>query len=134
MTDLKTCRQWSARFHYRPRLGRKNWAKANRQPPVTKCQQCRIILPSTGLSRSVRTRKFCPVRCMNLSRGINPVTTQYRQRTDARSANIVQLTASEIMHHRNGNKLDNRIENLEVMTMEEHSRADMMGNRHPARA
>lgn len=33
-----------------------------------------------------------------------------------------KLTTDEVVHHKNGNKLDNRIGNLEVMTKSEHAR------------
>ena len=40
------------------------------------------------------------------------------------------LTDNEVVHHINGDKLDNRIENLQVLTKQEHKRLHLSDNIH----
>lgn len=40
-----------------------------------------------------------------------------------------RLKRKEIVHHKNGNPLDNRLDNLEVMSLEEHGRLHRIGQK-----
>lgn len=52
----------------------------------------------------------------------NGITRQYRHREIMESFIGRKLLRSEVVHHKNHNKLDNSIENLEILTSSEHTR------------
>ena len=105
------------------------------KPHGTKfCARCGLefgdgMRPS-NFARSI----YCSHDCANRGRPINPETTRYRQvetkdgrrigehRHVVEQATGIRLKRNLHVHHKNENKTDNRLDNLEVLTKSEHAR------------
>ena len=148
-TAPKTCPLCSRVFARKARAGMKQWAaqrfcsvkcdRATKSPPVKPCQRCQ-----KPVSRPW-AQKFCSRTCAQRFKSVDPVATRYRilkinGRKIAEHRYVMEqflgrpLRTDEIVHHLNEDKLDNRLENLELTTAAEHGRHHMLGNQNARRA
>lgn len=102
------------------------------------CEHCGTTMPiaPTDHAKRYAKKRFCSLRCANRARGVDPTKTRYRKvRIGGREGRAIaehrfvmeqhlgrRLEPHEVVHHRNHDKLDNRIENLELMSADAHNR------------
>lgn len=71
-----------------------------------------------------------------LNKPIYPQMRYHGKKMPVHRAIMAELFGSPLLsrwfvHHKNGNTFDNRIENLEILTREEHNKLHNTGERHP---
>jgi len=137
-TALKICKFCNGEFFRRPRTSLKQWKKQkfcslkcmhlDRVPAPAICRTC-----ATSFIPRPRGQYFCSCKCAQQNKTVNPRTTRYRATKKDGKHNALHrevmestlgrpLLPTEIVHHKNGNKLDNRPDNLEIMSLEAHGK------------
>ncbi len=121
--------RWAIGAWMRAKFCTERCMQAARIPPPQTCPTCGMqFIPKQGKSRPQR---YCGLSCANRGRGVNPITTRYRSlkvngkrvlehRSVMEEELGRKLRQGEIVHHKDGNKLNNHPDNLDVTTLEAH--------------
>ena len=140
---MKKCRTCHAQMVRKPRESTMNWdrrmfcsmecsAESRRNLEARTCPVCQVLFQPEK-SRSL----FCSRRCFNESQrtGRGYVQTTHNGATISEHRLVMErhlgrkLLPTEHVHHKNENKRDNRIENLMVLTIQEHT--TLHRSKHP---
>lgn len=104
------------------------------------CEYCGNNIPKTigDYPKRYAAKRFCSAACRNHARGIK--VAEYRRKTHNGKMMPLhrvmmeehlgrELGPRELVHHKNEDKLDNRLDNLEVIDVGDHAR--LHNNKHP---
>ena len=139
----KTCEQCETEFERGPRISTKVWntkrfcglecARASRLSTVNEkvCGRCGVTFKrkTRDGGASWRRRAYCGIRCSQVGRPLAR-STRYRRIGRKLPAHRVTMEATlgrslmpgEVVHHIDGNKLNNDPANLVVMSAHDHAR------------
>lgn len=105
-----------------------NWIKGKKLKPFTKQHRDRIS--QARLSMNWKGISLKPNGYFEVTRGENKGRLLHRVVIEEHIGR--KLKPTEIVHHKNENKTDNRIDNLQVMTRSEHTKMHRLNRRQIA--